>query len=281
MATMSIQDLIASKQKDMAAKKARQSTLKPQPGKHTYRILPSWRGSDDKQFWHDYAMHYVKTGENADAKPDAVYICIEKTYGKPCEICDAIKKSIAVSTSDSMTKRLKDAHAAQRYLMNVLHITGGEPTKPQVLEVGTGAFEAICNLIGEYGDITDLQEGIDVIITRTGAGLDTKYTVMPAAKSNPVPVSIMSSLTNLDEFVSQENPAGETKALTAVGTIIGLLPAAQGAPVGRQSQAALASLASEVEDAEFTPVGSGAAEPAAKAAPTIDDDLSDLDELLG
>lgn len=266
---MSIQDLIAGKQKEMAAKKSRQNTLKPQPGKHIYRILPSWRGGDEKQFWHDFSMHFIKTPDS-NGKPAAVYICTEKTFNKPCEVCDSIKKLMAVSTDDDMTKQLKEAQSAQRYLMNATHVSGPEPEKAQVLEVGHGVFEAICNLIGEYGDITDVSTGIDIIITRTGAGLDTKYTVMPAAKSQPVSKKALAELTNLDEFVAQENPAGETKALTAVGTIVGLLPSAsKPAAVAGKGHVALADLSAEAEEAELVAVGSTVSE----------DDLSELDDL--
>lgn len=272
---MSIQDLIAGKQKDMAAKKSRTSTLKPLPGKHTYRILPSWRGAGDAQFWHDFSMHFIKTKESG-AKPAAVYVCSEKTFGKPCEVCDSIKKLMAVSKDDDMTKTLKEAQSAQRYLMNVLHRSGAEPDKVQTLEVGQGVFESICNLIGEYGDITELASGVDLVITRTGAGLDTKYSVMPAAKSAPVPASIIASLQNLDEFVAQENPAGETKALTAVGTIAGLLPSTSASGTGTKTgHAALAALSNDIDDADFEEVGTKAASAASDA------DLDELDDLLG
>lgn len=281
---LSIQDLIAGKQKDMAAKKMRSATLKPAAGKHSYRVLPGWRGGDDKQFYHDYSMHFIKTIESGD-KPAAVYVCVDKTYGKPCEVCDAIKKSMAVSADDAMSKRLKEAMSAQRYLMNVLHLTGPEPTKVQVLELGQTAFEAICALIVEYDDITDPTAGRDIIITRTGTGLDTKYTVMPAANNLPVPPAALTQLINLDEFVAQENPAGETKALTAVGSIIGLLPSANAPGVGSKGQNALTSLSHDIEDAEYAPVNSGAAGATtgaskAQAAADLDADLAGLDDLL-
>lgn len=274
----SLQDLIAGKQKDIAAKKARASTLKPADGKHSYRILPSWRGGEEKQFWHDYSMHFIKTVESG-AKPAAVYLCVDKTYGKPCEVCESIKKAMAVSADDAMTKRLKDAQSAQRYLMNVLHLTGTEPAKVQVLELGTTAFEAVCALIGEWGDITDITDkGRDIVITRTGVGMDTKYTVQPAAANKPVPAAAVTQLINLDEFVAQENPAGEVKALTAVGSIIGIMAPAGGtaAPKGN---AALAALSADIEDAEYTTVGTTPGAAGANAA-AVEDDLSDLDGLL-
>lgn len=267
---MDIQALIAAKQKDMAAKKSRQNTLKPQPGKHTYRILPSWKGAEG-QFWHDFAMHFVKTQESGQ-KPAAIYLCTEKTYGRPCEICDAIQKSISVCSDDKMVELLKSAKAGQRYLLNVLHTSGPEPEKVQILEVGGGVFEAICELIMEYGDITDPEKGIDVVIKREGSGLDTSYTVLPAAKSQPVKASLLQNLPNLDDYVAQENPAGQVKALTAVGQIIGIEAPAAGTPgLPTGNRPALADL-SDVDDADYEPVG---------ATASVDEaDLDELDELL-
>lgn len=273
---MDIQALIAAKQKEMAAKKMRQNTLKPAAGDHKYRILPSWRGGDDRQFWHDFGMHFIKTPNSGD-KPEAVYICAEKTYGKPCEVCEAIKKSISVCDDDKMTEQLKKAGSAQRYLMNVLHLTGPEPKKVQIMEVGQGVFEDICNLIGEYGDITDLENGIDVKIKREGSGLDTSYSVLPAAKSQTVDKAVLKDLQNLDQFVAQENPAGQNKALAAVGGIIGILPPASSKPaVGSSSRAALADM-SDADDADYAPVTPGKS---ASATTVSDDDLDELDALL-
>lgn len=275
---MDIQALIAQKQKEMAAKKARQNTLKPQKGKHKYRILPSWRGNGSGQFWHDYSMHFIKTPESGD-KPAAVYICAEKTFGKPCDVCAAIKQALGVCGDDKMIEQLKKAQSAQRYLMNVLHLTGPEPTKPQVLEVGQSVFEHICGLVAEYGDITHPETGIDIVINREGSGLETKYSVLPAAKSGPVPADALTQLTDLDQFVAQENPAGQSKALTAVGNIIGLMAPepAPAVPAGR-SHPALSDL-SDADDADFTPV-----RPTATAS-AVDlgdmDDLEELEALLG
>lgn len=273
-----ILDLIQQKQKEMAAKKSRQSTLKPAPGDHKYRILPSWRGKEDGQFWHDMGMHFIRT-ESSGNKPAAVYICADKTFGKPCEVCDAITKSMAVSGDDKMTEYLKQARSSQRYLMNVLHLTGTEPNKVQVLEVGQGVFQDICNLIAEYGDITDPEAGIDIKIKREGSGLDTEYSVLPAAKSGKVDPKLLSGLVNLDEWVAQENPAGHAKALTAVGAIIGVLPPADGrGALPSTTRAALADMSDDAEDADFTPV-----RPTSTSSVTDADlgDLDELDELLG
>lgn len=265
---MSIQDLIAGKQKELQAKKSREKTLKPQPGKHIYRVLPSWRGDDDKTFYHDFGIHWVHTPGGGD-KPAAAYVCAEKTFGRPCQVCAALDKAAVASKDDATAKLVKDARAAQRYLVNVLHRSGTEPEKPQILEVGIGIFENICELIMEYSDITDPNSGIDIVINRTGSGKDTRYTVMPAATSKPVPKTVLGNIPSLDQYVSQENPADEAKTLSAVGEIIGILPSRQPMkPVPQASQNALSQLAEEAEDADFV-----------EASASVADDLSDLDDL--
>jgi hypothetical protein len=57
--------------------------------------------------------------------------------------------------------------------------------------------------------------------SRTGKGLNTEYSVMPSAKSNPVDASVMAKLHNLNEYVKQEYDQGKLKALAALSTVSG------------------------------------------------------------
>ena len=271
---MDILTLIQNKQKEMASKKQRTATFKPAAGAHTYRILPSWNhASGDKKFWHDFGIHFIKSPTSGD-KPEAVYVCAEKTYERPCEICDSIRHKIGTCADDKLLDYLKKASSAQRYLVNVLHLSGPEPTKVQVMEVGQGVFDALLGLIPEYNDITDLDEGTDVKITREGSGLDTKYAVMPCRVSKPVSPAVLKDLVNLDDYVALENPVGQAKALSAVGSIIGISHSS-GAALPRSTAAALADMSDDIEEAEFTPVKK------VSGSDLTADDLDDLDELLG
>lgn len=222
----SIKDLIASKQKDIQSKKGRGKTWKPTKGKNRIRILPSWRGEDDLQFWHDFGAHFIK---NASQEIQAVYICADKTFNKECEVCQAIGHGIRNASDDETTSLLKEANASQRYLMNVLVLSDPDETKrgePRVMETGIGVFEDILEIISEYDDITRLEGGVDLVITREGSTVkDTKYTVMPSPKSIKVPASVMEKITNLDEYVAQENESERMKAVAAVGRAAGILTA--------------------------------------------------------
>lgn len=291
--TTSIQDLIKQKQQDLAAKKGRSKTWKPGQGKSKVRILPSWRGNSDPQFFHDFGQHYVK---NSKGETDAVYLCVEKTFGHECPVCQAIGHGIKNSNDDDVTKLLKQANASQKFLMNVLVLSDPDESKrlePQIMEVGITVFESICTIIGEYGDITQLDDGgVDLIITREGkTQFDTKYTVMPSPKSIKVPAKVMESIHNLDEYVAQENEAAQNKAIAAVGRAAGLLTAdtasaALAAPKSKSKSEEMSSVMAEdaeYEDLPWAPEAevedaSIAATPAASAPADIGDD--DLDSLL-
>lgn len=252
---MSIQDLIARKKKDIDSKKANNiKTHKPPAGKNIYRILPAWREQTEAEkeddlsapFWHDFSLHWIKSDLDKN-KPDAVYICTDKTFGKPCDICETLESAI-VQLEDSPHKDLlKGQRSRQTYLLNALHVNGQNPTEPVILEVGTIIFEQICEHIAEYGDITDLQNGQDIIIKREGSGFETKYTVLPAAKSNPVSPSVMEKVHNLDTVVAQENATKAKAALNKLGEITGVIPKAL---PGSSPKSQLAHDA-VIEDAEF------------------------------
>lgn len=277
-----IQDLVRKTKQEQAAKKAANlRTLKPLAGKHTYRILPTWRlntmpdecKKEAQPFWHDFAMHWVRTEKNG--KPTA-YICLDKTFGADCPVCAAIGRGISASTDDQTIELLKSANASQKYLFNVLHRSSPDkPNEVQILEVGNKIFDQILEFVTEYGDITDLNDGIDLIINREGTGLDTKYSVLPAGKHQKVDPSVMANLFDLDAVVKQENETKLKIALENLSKVSGILPAATSS-----NRASLVDM-SDVEDGDYSDAPFDADDET-----TVDvasDDISDdeLDELLG
>ena len=287
----SIKDLIAKKQKELAAKKGHPRTYKPAAGKTRIRILPSWRGLDDGQFWHDYGVHFVKDAED---NLKSIYLCTDATFGTDCPVCQAIGQGIKHSNDDSIAKILKSSNAGQRYLLNVLVLSDdAKKNEPQVMEVGSKIFEQICEVISEYDDISDLNTGTDINISRKGTGmLDTVYTVTPCAKSNAVPKAIYDKVANLDEYVAQENDTEKMKAITTISNVAGFIAKdtsddAYGGPALEAPKAKAAPIKTVepvddmsdviddedlIEDAEIVP----------EKAEATGDDLSedDLDDLL-
>jgi hypothetical protein len=170
-------------------------------------------------------------------------MCVDKTYGRPCAICDQVQRGILASADDATTKALEGAKSAQRILINVLELEGDQPEVPQVLEIGPGVFAPILALFDEWGeDMIDLEKGQDIVISREGTGLSTRYTVQVASKSKPVNPAVMKKINNLDEFVAQESEEVARRALGAVSNVAGILPsastvAALGKPTDRPSAA--------------------------------------------
>jgi hypothetical protein len=227
----SLMDILRQKRNAMSRGK---KTIKPNPGRNRYRILPGWRASGDPTFFHDFGQHFIKDTAN---ELKAVYMCVDKTYGRPCALCDQIAKGIMASGDDATTKALENAKSAGRILINVLELEGDQPDTPQVLEVGPGVFGPILALFDEWGEeMIDLEKGQDIVITREGTGLSTRYTVQVASKSKPVNPAVMKKITDLDEFVAQESEEVARRALGAVSSVAGILPSASSIPaLGRPS----------------------------------------------
>ena len=242
----------------------RAKTAKPAEGRSRWRILPTWRKAEgETQFWHDFGQHFIKDGTGT---LKAVYVCTDKTYGRPCKVCDAISQGMHATNDDAMVELIKGAKANGRVLLNALEISGDKPTEPQILEVSPSVFASILGLIEEWGDkvISLGADGMDIIIERVGKGLNTKYSVQIAAKSQPCPADVMKKVTDLDEYVKQESAEQERRALTNLSAVAGSLPAPSA------SSAAKPSLSDVPEEADHDGTNDiGTATPAAEAG-TID-----------
>jgi gp32 DNA binding protein like len=212
---------------------SRQNTLKPPAGRSRYKILPGWRKDDSKgpreQFYQDFGQHFLK---NAAGEIKSVYVCVDKTYGRPCPICDMVAQGITNSVDDAEKKRMEDARASGRVLLNVLHLDGQQPNTVQVLEVPPSVFNGkkgvggIINLFTDWPNLLNVDgDGLcDIVIEKSGTGMNTEYAVS-AVPGKPVNPAVLNQLHDLDAFVAQESGEGQQRALAAVSALTGLLPA--------------------------------------------------------
>lgn len=272
-----LMELLRQKKNAMSQGK---KTIKPNAGRNRYRILPGWR-KDDPTFYHDFGQHFIK---GVDKQIKAVYMCVDATYGKPCPICDQINAGIRMATDDVIVNTLKEAKASKRILMNVLALDSDTPDVPQVLEIGPQVFMGILNLFDEWGaDLIDIEKGQDIVIHREGTGVNTKYTVQVGAKSKPVDPSVLKKLNDLDEFVAQESEDVAKRAINALGSVAGVMPAlaapsdrASGAGAGDWADASSGAFADD-EDALRAVETAKPVEAATTAGGSeIDDILADL-----
>lgn len=290
--SLTMQELIKKQHQKIADKRAGSiDTVKPQPGKSAYRILPGWNPNNRGQTWQNYGLHWIKTVPGG--KPVSVHLCEDKTHDKECDVCQAIGQAIGHSNNDEQIAILKECNASQRFLLNALHINGEDPKKVIVLEIGITAFEALCDVVAEYGDITALDEtGTNIIINRAGAGREgTSYTVTPSAKKTKVDKKVMDELVDLEALVNGKRDANKHNiALTTIASIAGLeLAGGKGLPSdnAKRLSAAKDLDSDDLFQEDDVPFNKGDSskeeeEVTSKKATNDDDDIDDdmLDELM-
>lgn len=165
-----------------------------------------------------------------------MYPCADKTYNRPCDVCNGIAAAMRNVHDDDSKKVLSEATSRGVYLLNVLALDTETPAEPQILEVSKSVFSAIIDAVGEWGSaLFDPETPQIITVTRDGKGLNTKYSVQVSPKKVKVPVNTMSKLKDLDEYVKQEGEAQLQKALGAINSVAGIL----GAPT-RSSAPAIA-----------------------------------------
>lgn len=258
----SLLELLRAKKQDLAAGK-RRKTIKPAEGSTRFRILPSWRKSPDQPFWADFGQHFIK---NHAGEIQSVYMCTDKTFKKPCAVCEAVKQGIKSATDDATMKILKDASSSARVLVNAIKFNNdGTASDVEILELAPTVFDALVTVMEEWEaagqSLMDPVNGRDVLINRTGSGLNTKYTVMASAKMTPVPAGALDKLHDLDQYVQQESTELATRALNSVRAVAGLLPAPSASGLPAAAAAAGMAIADEYEAAP-APARAAAAAPA-------------------
>lgn len=220
----SLLELLKQKQQDMAASR-KGRTVKIPDGASRWRLMGHWKG-EEKFPWHDFGQHFIK---DASGKVAAVYVCAQKTHGKPCAVCDAVAQGIKSAVDDETMKLLTEAKSgAGRVLFNAVLLNDSGEQKVEILEMPGTAFEQLIVAATEWeeaGESIFGMKGKDVIFNRSGKGLGTTYTVTVAAKSKAMQASLDKKLHDLDDYVSAETSDAQMRALNSVRAISGLLPA--------------------------------------------------------
>lgn len=197
-------------------------------GKNRIRILPGWRAGEEHVWFHDFGQHFIK---DAADQIQAVYPCVDVTYGKPCAVCDAIRGAGRLITDDDTQKIVNKANAGRVMLCNALMLDATDPNTPVVLALKPKLFAQLTQMIEDNGPeaFFDLEQGHEIIVVRDGKGLLTTYTGQMSIKvGTPIPAAVLKKLHNLDEYVKQESEEQERRAIAAVNGVAGLLTQAPG-----------------------------------------------------
>jgi len=237
--------------KGMKAKySARGDTYKLKEGKTTIRIVDP---DDSMTFSRDFGQHWIKPEKNA--KPVAVVGSRMITYNEPCPIQTMIDKAKRVAVDDASLEVINEWAAKKVVLVPAIIRSGPDANEDQaqILELTPTVFGQIMNMVEEYfadqGYILNVKTGVDLVIERSGKGLDTKYTVIPKmGTAKPVSKAALEKLPNIDEFIAKKFlPDDVTKAVNAITAITGVAPAV-GAALGHSAAAGALTGPSTVSD---------------------------------
>lgn len=209
--------MVRERQTAIEAKKASGTKVAKFPsGTSRWRILPGWRPDDLYNFSHDFGQHWLK---DANGKVAGVVVCEWVTYGRPCAFDGPIKDAVRSTTDDNMIKALKELNPNKVVLVNAVQIampagSGGAPIDPSMVGVPVmlglpnGVYEKFINLLGTRAvddiNVLDLAEGRDIIVTKSGVGMNTEYAVTDAAKNTAIDPGVMAKVTNIDAFIAAE-----------------------------------------------------------------------------
>lgn len=263
-----------------AAMKRVEKTVKPAPGKNRIRLLPGWRAAEQHIWFHDFGQHFIK---DAADQIQAVYICTHSTFGTECPVCKAMSEAGRHITDDATAEVLAKAKASKTVLVNALMLDSADPNTPVILELKPTVFGQLVDIVEEWGLVAlDPEDGKEIIITRDGKGLNTRYSAQIGAKSYKVPPASLAKLNNLDEYVKQESDEQKRRAIGAVNSVAGVLGVGGDAPTTTVSRLAAPGkpVASDDDllDLDLTEKPAAAAKSAAASQVALN---SELDDLLG
>lgn len=187
------------------------SFLTIKDGRNVIRILPAREGAD--MFYEEAWVHYG-VGKTKDNKNGKMIVCpTTADENAKCPVCELSNELYKLSTKkdDDMSKQAKSLYRKKRVYYNAISRdedlsvyelqgegddakwmntkTNEEESPVKVYGSGVGILKDLIGLIvdPEYGDVTDEDEGLDLIITKTGSGqFNTKYDVKTVRKETPI-----------------------------------------------------------------------------------------------
>lgn len=209
---------------------------KPKVGENIIRLMPPWtaEGPNAGQFWREVHIHW---GVGPDEDNQRNFNCPARTPGEggPCPVCDYVKQLRATRNSVDM-ELAKDIAAKPSYYSNIVDkedpvyseqdvaewvesqddkerecpFKAGD-SKIQIWRYGVNLFDEILDLVAGGKDVSDLETGRDLIITRKGKGKeDTKYRLRADIDDSEFVYSgkreLSAAMSNLDERFTLAEP---------------------------------------------------------------------------
>ena len=208
--------------------------LKPKEGRNAYRIViptdPNLLGANG-EFWADLGVHWIKT--SLKGKPLAVVGSRDVCFGEACEVgfaqAAALEHANTSGYDEDTVNLIKEMRAQKSVLFLAIdRTTDAKAQSVEILEVRPSVAQQIMDQYLQYLDagseMFDLKSGVDLIITRTGKGLQTEYSVnVRPGVSQPVSADALRGCVSLREHIEKEYFKGdEKKAIATIEQIVGI-----------------------------------------------------------
>jgi len=182
-------------------------TKKPGGNNFIRMVAPSKKGAFAKEVW----IH-SNVGSNG-----SVFICMDRTFGEPCAVCDHIKELKAANAADSA---VKDIAPGRRFLVFVVDTTSKETEDegPKWFDCPPSIYKEVCNLskdkrTGATIDPTDPVNGRDIEFVRVD-GNRTTYSGFKLEKTKPIPEEWYTGLPAYDEILLRPDYEDVKKAVS-------------------------------------------------------------------
>jgi hypothetical protein len=182
--------------------------FRPKTGTSQVRVLPPHPTSS--VWFHKSNEHWVD-GHG--------YVPCPRQFNKPCPICEE-GEALYTSGDEDRVKQALDLRPREQYYYNVIVFSSGDgKASPKdgmkILRTGVKVFKQLRNLdndeAGGWGDMTNLDNGFNVGIARSGATrTDTEYSITPVQSRGKTLTDMLAShgvdlnsleLFNLSDYV--------------------------------------------------------------------------------
>ena len=167
---------------------------RPQDGEQTIRLVPTADGDPFKEFW----FHY-NVGDNPG------FLSPKRNFGEDDPL-DSFVRQLFNDGSEDSVKMAKQLMARQRFFSPVI-VRGEEEKGVRIWGYGKMAYTELLNLVlnPDYGDITDVNEGTDLVITygKPAGASFPQTSITPRRKSSSMLSSedeISAALDTVPEF---------------------------------------------------------------------------------
>lgn len=163
---------------DIESRSNRGPFFTPQEGRNVIRVLPTW--AEGKRFYVKIYGHWINAKKTS-------YLCLNKMKGEKCYLCEVME----VLRDAGERKKAGQLTPSVRYHMQVIDRKNPE-AGVQIFNAGSTIFQSIGLLLDDedWKDLLDLEKGTDLVLERTGQGLDTDYPSTRPRK-NPSPAGIV------------------------------------------------------------------------------------------